>query len=96
MTDETNELQGELNSPDSIADVLSSVFAEDSSDAQVSAPTQEGDPTADSTSTSQESVPVSTPSASSVEGQTPAESSTGSAEPASAGAHPGRFRTEQP
>lgn len=86
MTDETNELQGELNSPDSIADVLSSVFAEDSSDAQASASSQEGDPTADSTSTSQESVPVPTPSASSVEGQTPAESSTGSAEPASAGA----------
>ena len=86
MTDETNELQGELNSPDSIADVLSSVFAEDSSDAQASAPSQEGDPTADSATTSQESAPVSTPSASSVEGQTPAESSTGSAEPASAGA----------
>lgn len=85
MTDETNELQGELNSPDSIADVLSSVFAEDSSDAQASAPSQEGDLTTDSTS-AQESAPVSTPSASSVEGQTPAESSTGSAEPASAGA----------
>lgn len=88
MTDETNELQGELNSPDSIADVLSSVFAEDSSDTQASAPSQEGDTTVDSASasTTQESASVPAPSASSVEGQTPAESSTGSAEPASTGA----------
>lgn len=80
MTDETNELQGELNSPDSIADVLSSVFSEDSSEepAQTSAEeqTQEAAPTP--------SAPESASSGSTVEGQTPVESSAGSAEPASA------------
>lgn len=93
MTDETNELQGEFNSPDSIADVLSSVFSEDSGDTD-SAPTQEGAPTADSTQTSQESTSPA-PSASSVEGQTPAESSTGSAEPASAGAQESQASTPE-
>lgn len=75
MTENDFELDGDLNTPDSIADVLSSTFSEDSTEATEAAPEASVAP-----ETSKEE---QKPQETSEEEQRPAESSAGATEPAS-------------
>ena len=81
MAEEDFELSGELNSPDSIADVLGSAFSETSEDISVSATTETPKP--QETSASTPSPTSGEASSTSEEEPKPAVSSAPSAEPAS-------------